>query len=756
MKMWRDYSFGYIKSNRASGISIVAAAFISALFLSLLSSLFYNFWAYEIDRLISEEGGWHSRIEGKFGQEDLDRIRNFANVEKVVFNEELSGEQQTMAEISFHNKGTVFKDTIQIAEALSCEKEAVTYHYALLAMYLVRSPEDKAPRLIFPFLLAVTALTCITLILIIHNAFAVSMTSRVHQFGIFSSIGATPGQIRTCLLQEAAVLCALPIIAGNLLGIGISMLLINAMNRIAADAKGRLEAVWKYHPFLFVITFVITAVTIWISAWIPARKLSRMTPLEAIKNAGEFSAAYKPSYKKSCRAFLPFLFGIEGELAHNAWKAQKRNLRTASMALTFSFLAFFLMQCFFTLTVISQRMTYFERYQDAWDIMVEVKDAKIGEFAEEERFSGLPEIRSCIVYQKAMAKRFLAKEELSGELTAAGGLENAPEAYVGEADGAWLVNAPIVIMDDAGFLQYCRQIGAEPKLNGAVVLNRINHRESDNFRVRNYIPYIKENQDKTILRQAGEESLSAEIPVIAYAKEPPLLREAYDELDTYVLVHFLPVTVWKEMEGQIGGADKEVLVCIRAREGVTLAELNDLEEKAAELASGKNLRGQEDENFLPVYETESENRIQAKITNDNMIEGMELLLGGFCILLAVIGIANVFSNALGFVQQRKREFARYLSVGLTPGGIRKIFCVEALIIVGKPVLTSLFVTVILTGLMIKASYLEPMIFIREMPAAQILSFVAAVFAIVAFAYYLGGRKVMRSSLMEALKDDTLI
>lgn len=125
-------------------------------------------------------------------------------------------------------------------------------------------------------------------------------------------------------------------------------------------------------------------------------------------------------------------------------------------------------------------------------------------------------------------------------------------------------------------------------------------------------------------------------------------------------------------------------------------------------------------------------------------------------MLAVIGIANVFSNALGFVQQRKREFARYLSVGLTPGGIRKIFCVEALILVGKPVLTSLLVTIIFTGLMIKASYLDSMIFIKEMPVAQILSFVAAVFAIVAFAYYLGGRKVMRSSLMEALKDDTLI
>ena len=72
------------------------------------------------------------------------------------------------------------------------------------------------------------------------------------------------------------------------------------------------------------------------------------------------------------------------------------------------------------------------------------------------------------------------------------------------------------------------------------------------------------------------------------------------------------------------------------------------------------------------YEIESENRIGEKITNDHMISGYLLILGGFCILLAVIGIANVFSNTLGFLTQRKREFAQYMSVGMTPAGIRKI------------------------------------------------------------------------------------
>ena len=58
-------------------------------------------------------------------------------------------------------------------------------------------------------------------------------------------------------------------------------------------------------------------------------------------------------------------------------------------------------------------------------------------------------------------------------------------------------------------------------------------------------------------------------------------------------------------------------------------------------------------------------------------------------MLAVIGVGNVLSNALGFVRQRKREFVRYMSVGLTPKELRKMFCIEALVIAGRPILITL-------------------------------------------------------------------
>ena len=71
---------------------------------------------------------------------------------------------------------------------------------------------------------------------------------------------------------------------------------------------------------------------------------------------------------------------MEGELAGAALKAQKKALRTTSLSLTLAFLGFMLMQCFFTLAGISTDHTYFERYQNVWDVMVTVKDTAIEDF----------------------------------------------------------------------------------------------------------------------------------------------------------------------------------------------------------------------------------------------------------------------------------------------------------------------------------------------------------------------------------------
>lgn len=732
--MWKDYSASFIKQNRTSSISIMVAAFISALFLSLLCSLFFNFWNYDVEQIVLEEGGWQGRITGEIDEDDLTMIQNFANVENAAVNEELSEESEIVVDVYFQNTRTIYRDMPLITEKLGLDADAASYHELLLSRYLIHDPQDAEPPLLMAFYLVILIIMSLALVLIIHNSFAVTMNARIHQFGIFSSIGATPGQIRTCLMQEAAALCAVPILVGSIIGIALSFGVIQAINLLAADVVGRHEAVFKYHPLIFVITILVSVLTVFISAWMPAKKLSGLTPLEAIRNTGELRLK-----KKKHSRILSLLFGVEGELAGNALKAQKKALRTSTLSLTLSFLGFTVMLCFFTLSGISTNHTYFERYQDAWDVMVTVKDTGIENIEQAEEINELQGVKSSIVYQKAEAVCFIPETYISEEVNTLGGLGAVAGSSVTVGEGSYLVKAPIVIMDDAGFKAYCEQIGITSEGAGSVVLNRIWDSVNSNFRYKEYVPFIKEEQSTIVLQNAGQGENSVEFPVLGFTQESPVLREEYAN---YTLVQFIPLSMWKKIAGQIGNPEADTYIRVLAEDGITLTELNALEKDIVQVI------GRE-------YTVESENRIQEKVSDENMQKGAMLILGAFCALLAVIGIANVFSNTLGFLRQRKREFAQYMSVGMTPESMRKMFCIEALVIAGRPLLITLPLTVLSVGFMITASYLNPMEFLVKVPIVPIVIFILAIFGFVAQAYYIGGKRMMNCSMVDALRNDSV-
>lgn len=678
--MWKDYSLSYIKNNKSSAVTIITASFIAALFLALLCSLFYNFWLDNIRGTELSEGSWHGRITIEKDKEtSLSKINNFANVEKVVINKELSGENEIAADIYFQNKRQVY-----------------------------------------------------------NGSFAVSMNSRIHQFGILSSTGASPGQIRACLLQEALMLSIVPVIAGIIIGNLLSFITTNAMGVYAKNLSGGRQVPFSFSIKILILVFILSFFTILISAWLPARKLSRITPLEAIH--GTDGPGLK---KKKHSPVLYALCGIEGELAGNYLKAQKKALRSTSTSLLLAFSGFMLMQCFFTLSGISTKHTYFEAYRDVWDIMVSVK-ASIEEFGLTSEIQGISGVKSSIIYQKEEAECIIPAENLSQELLLAGGIEKIAGSSVSAKGNSFVLKSPVIILDNKSFIEFCRQAGISPQLDGTIILNSIWDSIHSNFRNPEYIPCVNKGL-KTITLQrkdrTGEKTPGLEIPVLACTGQKPALREEYGK-DSFGLVQFVPLSLWEKISGYIGNTKKETYICVLADNRTDINELNILEDKIVQLAGKK-------------YKTESENRIQEKITNNEIIKGYKLLLGGFCVLFAIIGVVHVFYNTLGFLRQRKREFARYMSIGMTTEEIKKIFFIEALITTGRPLIISSAITIIAVIFMLKASYLNPQEFINEAPVIPVLLFILAVSAFTALAYWAGGKKILKINLAETLRNDTL-
>ena len=710
----------------------MAAALIATLFLSLLCCLFFNFWVYEVEQIKLEEGDWQARITGNLNENDLSVICQFANVENAVINEALSDEE-TVIDLYFQNIRTIYEDMPQIITKLGLEESAAEYHSLLLSRYFINDPQDETPPLLLPFYAAIFVAVFISLILIIRNSFEISMNARIHQFGIFASIGATPKQIRTCLLQEAAVLCFIPILLGSVFGIGISYTVIELVNLFAADVAGRHPAVFQYHPVVFLVTFLSASLTVLFSAWIPARKLSKITPLEAIHNLGNFQL----KRRKHSRV-LSWMFGIEGELAGNALKARKRQLRISTISLLLSFLGFTIMLCFFTLSQISTRYTYFERYQDVWDVMVTVKNTELAAFDQTNEVKKLLGVQNSILYQKAEETSQMTADWQSEELMILGGIETIAGDDIVKEGEYYRIKSPIIIMDDESFLEYASQIGAVPSLEGTIVLNRIWDNVNSNFRNKQYIPFVKEDRE-TISFYTTEQTL-IDVPILTYTQEMPVLREEYDN---YTLVQFMPLSMWENLSKQMNGEETNMYIRILAQDRSNLTELSRIETEVSQVLEQN-------------YNIESENRIQEKRSNDEMIQGSQIILGSFCGLLAVIGIANVFSNTLGFLQQRKREFAQYLSIGFTPANMKKMFFIEAFVIAGRPIFITLPLTVVIVMLMISASYLDPMVFWREAPIFPIFLFALVIIGFVSLAYYIGGKQILECDLNEVLKNDAVI
>lgn len=730
--MWKEYSISYIKNNKTTSVSIMVAALISAMFLSLITSVFYNMWTDNIHQIVTDEGDWQAKITESIAEKDRKSIQSIANVKEVITKQTENG-METL--VYFYKMGSIYEDMPKIGKLIDVDISAIQYHDRLLSEYFIFAPEDKHPPMLLAFYVFVMVVASISLILIIRNAFLVSMQSRLHQLGILQSIGATPRQIRICLLQEALGLCLLPIIVGIGGGVGLCMGVIRFTNGIAGAYRGE-NVVFSYDFGLFLIAFIVSLLTVLCSAWMPARKLSKRSPLQVIKGEEEKNSLRKV---KRFRLFSLF-FGIEGELARKSLYVRRKELRTATLSLTLSFLAFSIFLCFITLSGISTKYTYFERYKDAWDIMATVKNQNINDVVNTVNFDTLEKVESCCVYQKALGYTWLTEDMVSNELKALGSISKVAGPDVAVKDNTYQVKVPIVIMDDKSFQNYCEGLGGtlSEKEQGMITINRIWDNRNSNFRYKKYIPFIKEqdNMNFMLFQNTEESNDTVKIPILAYTDKLPVLREEYAN---YALVQVMSASTWKNMLANISVESQETYINVQT---ATEDAMESVQTEIEQVLSGKHY--------------EIENRVEKEQFNEEIQEGYTFLMGGLCGLLAIIGLANVFSNTLGYIYQRKREFARYLSIGLSPQGMKKILCLEALIIGGKPIMMTVPLTVIFVLFATTASYINPMEFLESMPIVPLFIFAWMIFGCVGLAYYIGGRKIGRNNMIETLKNDVLL
>ena len=617
---------------------------------------------------------------------------------------------------------------------------------------------DIRPTTLFIVYGVVLALICAALIAMIHNAFAVSMGSRLQHLGILKSVGATPRQIRTFLVQEAAALCVLPILLGTAIGVGICYMFVEQTiglgQSLGLDVDYNVS--FEYHILVAVISLAAAFLTAVFSAWIPARKISRLSPMEAIFGGVEPQAEKMRSFR-----LLSKTFGVYGELARKSIYNRRKSMRAATFVLFLSFIGFFIFLSAETISGLSTQETYYEKYHDTWDIMLTKEAGREDEQSADaaqvgnaqtmqsagadsllETLRAVPGVSRCISYQVIDTTLFLPEDMLSEELNQIGVETLLPEAERANVAGqeGWRTAVHLFVLDEQSFDGYCEDHNISSDA-GAVAVNLLwDDRESD-YMNRTYLPFVTDAGALYLSENASE-------PVLYYdacADDIPAIREELEQKALNLVLSenaFRPLAEILSEAGTFSGAETNYNIYLKEAIREKEAESEAVREAIAALMP--------DEGYT------LEGRIQEEASDQAARKGLRIVMGVLAALLACVGIAGILSATLGQIYQRKKEFARYLSVGVSPKDMQKLLFLEGLFIIGRPFLMAVIIDVPVTALLLQMSPPTAGQFISHLPLVPVLIFLCISAGAVSLAYLAAARSICQGDLVEILKDETMV
>ena len=231
----------------------------------------------------------------------------------------------------------------------AANKAARNYEYAGMQIntkLLAAEGVFVMDNVLFTFVvIAVIAIAIIVAgsVIVIANAFYISASERVRQFGLLKSVGATSGQLGRSVLFEAVMLMIIAFPIGILAGFLIQNAVLWMTNNLLFEIfslngrNGTLAFRVIFSPWIICVTAAVAVLTILISAWLPARRAATTSPIDAIRQTKDIQIKHK---KMKTSRLTQRLFGFEGTLASKSLKRSKGKYRATVISLTVSIVLF--------------------------------------------------------------------------------------------------------------------------------------------------------------------------------------------------------------------------------------------------------------------------------------------------------------------------------------------------------------------------------------------------------------------------------
>lgn len=189
------------------------------------------------------------------------------------------------------------------------------------------------------FIIIFTSIFCI------RNSFAISTTEKMRMYGMLSSVGATKKQIKKSVLTEGFILGLIAIPIGIICGIIAVFVLLKIVNLFLGDFLfNNIDGmVFKVSFVAIIISIILGFVTIYFSAISSAKKASKVSPIDNLRNTNDIKISSK---KLKTPKLIKNIFKTGGVLAYKNLKRSKKKYRTTVVSLTVSIFVFISMFTF--------------------------------------------------------------------------------------------------------------------------------------------------------------------------------------------------------------------------------------------------------------------------------------------------------------------------------------------------------------------------------------------------------------------------
>ena len=584
-----------------------------------------------------------------------------------------------------------------------------------------------------PIVFLVLILIVIASVMLIYNAFGMSLAERVRYLGMLASVGATKAQKRKSVYFEGMILGAVGIpvgIAAGILGIGVTLKLIGhkiistGMINGASDSNMQMKVVVPLWAIIGIV--IVSVLTIFISSFIPARKASKITPIDAIRQRQEIKV--KPKKLKSPK-YIRKIFGYEGELAYKNLKRNGRKSRLITVSIALSIVLFISCNYFCNMFVQASGYEKSIPYQVSTTITYGHK---------KELYDALDKMQGINKYyiDTTDMSISLGKASDSIENNDIKDLSNYNSAYCALFGGSKDVSTAIHYVDDSEFNKLCENNGIDYNTFygdslRCVLLNNITHK-LDSTKVFNDSIIGKHIIQSTAYARDEKNPLDIEVgSLVKFDKNSlPCTLVAPS-----VVGVIMPYSQYVNVVNKGAKAnDISMGVCIETDEH------KEVTEKLNNLLTENDLGG-----------TLVSDNIESLQTMNTLIFIVQVFVYGFISLISLITVANIINTISTNIALRRKEFAMLKSVGTAPSGFRKMVSLESVfyalkaVIFGVPI--SVLICIVLNKMLGQSSI--PYQFDYKLYLAVIL----VVFAIIALTMIYSVRKLKDDNIIETLKED---